>query len=58
MNTVIAINGKTYVYVKGATEVILNRCQYYINDQGRIKELNAEMKEGIQSKIITKYSSL
>ena len=58
MNTVITINGKTYVYVKGATEVILNRCQYYINDQGRIKELNAEMKEGIQSKIITKYSSL
>ena len=39
------------MYVKGATEVLLNDCGYYTDSNGDTKELNKNMKVSLEVKI-------
>lgn len=44
------------LHVKGAAEIILSSCQYYINESGQQERLDGEMKEFIVSSVIEEYA--
>ena len=49
MSTVNKVNGKNYMFSKGAPDVILNRCKYALSN-GKETELSQEIKEAYISK--------
>ncbi|MBE6488455.1 MAG: calcium-translocating P-type ATPase, PMCA-type [Methanosphaera stadtmanae] len=52
MTTVNVIDNKQYVLVKGAPEILLDKCKY-IDEDGNIKQLDVDKKEEIANKIKT-----
>ena len=56
MTTVVKGNERWCSYVKGATEAILDFCEFYTNAKGQIKMLTPEKREKIQISIIRKYT--
>ena len=57
MATVVEEDGQIYVFVKGASEVIVNMCHKHINhDKGHTHVLDESEKQEIYDKIIMNYA--
>lgn len=52
MTTIHQINNKQYVLIKGAPEILIDKCKYISHD-GQISPLSEEEKESIKNKIAT-----
>lgn len=56
METVVKIDDQIYAFVKGASEVVLNLCDYYLNSEGRRRKLKPEEKDRLNKEVISEYS--
>ncbi|MBE6493578.1 MAG: calcium-translocating P-type ATPase, PMCA-type [Methanosphaera stadtmanae] len=52
MTTIHQINNKEYVLIKGAPEILIDKCKF-INHNGHITPLSEEEKESIKNNIVT-----
>ena len=57
MATVVEENGQIYVFVKGASEVIVSMCHKHINLTGHTHTLDEGEKQDIYNSIIMNYAS-
>ena len=57
MITVVNVGSKTYVFLKGASEVVLNVCEKIIDKNNNVEHLHHSMKEKINSEVISNYAS-
>lgn len=56
MHTVVLINDKVYVFVKGASEVILEMCRKFVNSDGEVHRIKKEHRRQIK-KLISEYAN-
>ena len=52
MTTIIKIKDKIRIYVLGGSEIVLNKCDKYVNKKGKDKSFTGEKKKGIEESII------
>lgn len=57
MYTVAEENGKLYVFIKGASEVIVDMCSKHISKGGHTHDLDHNEKETIKSEVISNYAN-
>ena len=57
MITRVRVGDKTFIFVKGASEVILNSCHQYIHVNGTHSDLSHEKKKYIYDNVIQDYAN-
>jgi magnesium-transporting ATPase (P-type) len=57
MTTVVKWNKSVYLFVKGASEIILDLCRFYVNEVGEVRELDRDRKEDIKNNVIFKFAN-
>jgi Ca2+ transporting ATPase len=57
MGTVIKIRNGFRLHVKGASEIVLAKCNFYLDENGLVKELNTEKINNITKNVIEKMAS-
>ena len=57
METVVTIDGEHYVFVKGASEVILELATRYIDKEGNVHHLNHEIRKELYETVISNYAN-
>lgn len=55
MQTIVRIGGKTYVFVKGASEVLVDMCHWHLASDGKPHRIHRAQRARIQ-KVISKYA--
>ncbi|OMJ83392.1 hypothetical protein SteCoe_15729 [Stentor coeruleus] len=56
MYTIVEESGTIYIFIKGASEYILDMCSKYVSKGGHTHELDAEEKVLIKTEVISKFA--
>jgi Ca2+ transporting ATPase len=59
MATLIKINGENVsrLHVKGASEIVLSKCKYFLNKDGNVVELSKERIDELIKKVVERMAS-